>query len=118
MQTDTYVDPEEPPLRPAPPQQLRTYHGFLIALRYIVLAHIVGGTFLILTFCTATPWPGAFVIALVELIIGLWFARDRQTVGAASEMATLVMTTAAESGRHYRPERRADYHGGGMHPAE
>jgi len=98
---------------PRPAQQLRTYHGFLIGIRYVVLAHIVIGSFLILAFCTSTAWMGALAVALVELAVGLFLARDRETVGWPSEMATLVMTTAAESGQHAaaRPDQHA-------HPAE
>ena len=117
------IDPDRDELQPAvqtePAQQLRTYHGFLIALRYVVLAHLVLGTVLILGFCTSTPWLAVLVVGAIELAIGLFFARDRATLEWPSQVATSVMTTAAESGQHRaRRDRRGGYDIHGMHPAE
>lgn len=111
------IDSNHDPTEPAAAQQLRTYHGFLIGLRYIVLAHLVLGTVLILGFCTQTPWIAVIVIGAIELVVGLYFARDRETVEWPSQVATLVMTTAAESGPH-RDLRRGRLDTGGLHPAE
>lgn len=102
----------------APGQQARTYHGFLIGLRYIVLAHVVLVTVLILGFCTSTPWIGVFVVGAIELAVGLYFARDRETLEWPSQVATLVMTTAAESGEHPRLRARDRFDSHGLHPAE
>lgn len=92
-------DTARPPTAP-PKRQLATYHHFLIAARYVVLAHVVIGTFLIVGFCTRTPWLWVIAISVAELLVGLYFARDRKQVTWTSEFATLFMTTAAEGGRH------------------
>lgn len=90
----------------APPQhgtqdvteQRRTYHAFLIALRYIVLAHIVVGVFFISTLAGGASWLQGLIAALICLALGLYFAKDRRRVGPASKIATLVTSTAADSG--------------------
>jgi hypothetical protein len=115
MATMTEIRPDE---TPAPAQQLRTYHGFLIALRYVVLAHVAVGAFLILAFCTNVNWLAALVIGVLILAAGLFFARDRSVPGWTSDAATLVMTTSAESGRHYRPETEPAYEPEARRPAE
>jgi hypothetical protein len=79
-------------------QQLRTYHGVLIGIRYVVLHFIVIVSFLVLALATPVGWIGAFVIAAIELAVGLWFAKDRKEVSWPSEFATLFITTSAESG--------------------
>ena len=79
-------------------QQLRTYHGVLLGLRYVVLNFIVIASFLILAFATGAGfWGGAFV-ALVILAFGLWIAHDRKTPGWLSEFGALFISTSAESG--------------------
>lgn len=57
----------------------RSYHHFLIALRYIVLALAVVITFLLVWFGFGAGWIAGALIALVELAIGLYFAYDRHT---------------------------------------
>jgi hypothetical protein len=79
-------------------QQLRTYHGFLLGLRYVVMHFIVIASFLILAFCTGAGFWGGAAAALVALLIGLYFARDRKRVTWASEFGALFISTSAESG--------------------
>ena len=79
-------------------QQLRTYHGFLIGIRYVVLAFIVAGSFLILTFCTGAGFWGGLVVAAIVVIAGVYFAKRRTGDSWVSQVATLVMSTEAESG--------------------
>jgi hypothetical protein len=82
-------------------QQLRTYHHVLIALRYVVLAHIVVGSFLILAFCTPAGVLGGGFIALVELACGLVLAKDRNHQTWLSEAATLFVSTSVDSGGEF-----------------
>ena len=79
-------------------QQLRTYHGFMIGLRYVVLHFIVIASFLVLAFCTGAGFWGAAFVALVALLVGLYFATDRKQVTWASEFGALFISTSAESG--------------------
>jgi hypothetical protein len=89
-------------------QHLRTYNGFLVGMRFVVAHAVVVLSFLILAFCTgAGIWGGAFV-ALVLLVAGVYFAKDRRRIGWASEVGTLVMTTAYESGHVIEDEYRAE----------
>ena len=88
-------------------QQLRTYHGFLIGLRYMVLHLIVVISFLVLAFCTGAGVPGGAFVALILLAVGLYFAKDRKKVTWTSQAATLVMTTAAEAGHPVEDQLRA-----------
>ena len=82
-------------------EKLTTYHHVLIALRYIVLAHIVVGSFLILAFCTPAGILGALVVVAIELAIGLVMAKDRRRPTWLSEFATLFISTSADSGHTY-----------------
>jgi len=75
-----------------------TYHHLLIALRYVVLAHIMVGTFLILAFATPAGLLGGFVVAAIELAVGLVLAKDRKQPTWLSEAATLFISTSADSG--------------------
>ena len=84
-------------------QNLRTYHGVLIGLRYVVLAHIVAGSFLVLTFCTPAGWLGGAVVALIELGVGLALAKDRKAHTWMSDAATLFISTSDESGAPHMP---------------
>jgi hypothetical protein len=78
-------------------QSLRTYHGFLVALRYVVLAHIVVASFLLLAFAGPLSIGGALFVGLIELIVGLYFARDRKKVGWQSTFSSLFISTGADS---------------------
>lgn len=75
--------------------QLGTYHHFLVALRYVAIAIFVTLSFLVLAFCGFGIGQG-LVVALIELALGLWLARDRPRIGLASEFGALFMSTAAE----------------------
>jgi hypothetical protein len=86
---------ERPYIAPKLADKLTTYHRFLLGARYVVLAFAVILSFLILTFCGAGFGAGLFV-AVVELGVGLYFAKDRKKLSWASEAATLVMSTSAE----------------------
>jgi hypothetical protein len=79
-------------------RQLRTYHGFLIGPRYVVLAHIAAGSFIVLSFFTSAGVGVGLFVAFVELVIGLYFAKDRRQVSWQSKVASLIVTTTAESG--------------------
>jgi hypothetical protein len=79
-------------------EKLTTYHHVLIALRYVVLAHIVVGSFLVLAFCTPAGILGALVVVAIELAVGLALARDRKRPTWLSEFATLFISTSADSG--------------------
>ncbi|HWE46098.1 MAG TPA: hypothetical protein VG407_08715 [Caulobacteraceae bacterium] len=89
-----YGPGHEPPIR----EKLGTYHHFLIAARYIVLAHVVVGTFLVMAFASQATVFSAFVVALIELIIGLYVAKERKPGNWVSGAATLLMDTSADSG--------------------
>jgi hypothetical protein len=89
-------------------QQIRAYHGFMLGLRYIVLALIVSGSFLVLAFCTSAGWGVSAFVALVELIVGLYFAEDRDQVTWPSVFGGLFISTAAESGLPIEERLRAD----------
>jgi hypothetical protein len=86
-------------------QSLRTYHGVLVGLRYVVLAFIVTASFLILAFCTPAGLLGGGVVALIALGVGLALARDRERPTWLSEFATLFITTSAESGHGQETDR-------------
>jgi hypothetical protein len=89
-------------------QQLKTYRGFLMGLRYVVLNFMVVASFLILAFCTGAGfWGGAFV-AFVVLAIGLFFARDRKKLSWESEFGALFISTSAESGHEIEDMVRAE----------
>jgi hypothetical protein len=79
-------------------EKLTTYHHLLIALRYVVLAHVVVGSFLVLAFCTSAGIFAAIVIAALELAVGLALAKDRKRPNWMSEAATLFISTSADSG--------------------
>ena len=79
-------------------EQRRTYHAFLIVARYVVLAHIVVGSFFVLTLAGGASWLQGLVVALICLVVGLYFAKDRDHMSRASEVATLFTSTAADSG--------------------
>jgi hypothetical protein len=79
-------------------QSLRTYHGVLVGLRYVVLHFIVVASFLTLAFCTPAGLLGGGVVAAIELWLGLILAKDRKQPTWLSEFATLFITTSAESG--------------------
>lgn len=82
-------------------QQLVTYHHVLIVLRYVVLAHIVVASFLILAFCTPAGVLGGGFIALVELACGLTLAKDRKRPTWLSEASTLFISTSVDSGGEF-----------------
>jgi hypothetical protein len=86
-------------------QNLRTYHGVLIGLRYVVLALVVVGSFLILAFCTQASYLTAAVIALIELACGLALAKDRKAPNWMSEASTLFISTSVDSGDHGPPNK-------------
>ena len=86
---------EQPHIAPKLADKLTTYHHFLVGARYVVLAFAVVLSFLLLTFCGGGLGAGLFV-AVVELALGLYFARDRKQLSWVSEAATLVMSTSAE----------------------
>ena len=86
-------------------QSARTYHGVLIALRYVVLHFVVIATFLILAFCTPASMLTAFVVALIELGVGLVLAQDRRRPSWLSEASTLFISTSFDSG-HGAPAAR------------
>jgi hypothetical protein len=79
-------------------EQQRTYHRFLIAARYVALTTIVVGTLLIVGYCTSAPWLTAWLVALIELGVGLFMSRDRKRVSWPSKIATLVVSTESEGG--------------------
>jgi len=79
-------------------EQRRTYHAFLIALRYIVLATVVVVSFFTLPLAGGASWLQALAVALICLAVGLYFAKDRRKMSRASEVATLFISTAADSG--------------------
>lgn len=83
----------------------RTYHHVLIAIRYVVLAHIVVGTFLVLAFCTRAGFWGGLFAALIELWIGLYFAKDGHRHAWPSEVATLFISTGGEKEDYDNPIR-------------
>ena len=55
----------------------RSYHHFLIALRYIVLALAVVTTFLLVWFGFGAGWFAAVGVTAPILAVGLYFAYDR-----------------------------------------
>ena len=69
----------EPQGSPPVIEHAASYHHFVIAMRYIVLALAVTITFLLMVFGFGTSWLGAALVAAVELAVGLYFARDRHT---------------------------------------
>ncbi len=71
------------------------FHRFLVSMRYIVLACVVMISFLVIAFCGGN-WATAIVVAVIELAVGLYFARDRKRVTWASEAGALFTSTAAE----------------------
>jgi hypothetical protein len=79
-------------------QQLRTYHGFLVGLRYVVLNFMVIASFLVLAFATGAGFWGAAFVALIVLMVGLYFARDHKGLKWPSEFGALFISTSAESG--------------------
>jgi hypothetical protein len=91
---------------------VKTYHGFMVGLRYVVLAHIVAGVFALTTFFSGGGWFLGIPATIVVLAIGLWFAKDRKQVTAASKLATLLVSTAADEDpperRYLEPERTRD----------
>jgi hypothetical protein len=89
-------------------QQLRTYHGVLLGLRYVVLNFIVIASFLVLAFCTGAGfWGGAFV-ALAALLVGLYFAKDRHGPTLPSQVGALFISTSAESGHEIEDMAREE----------
>jgi hypothetical protein len=107
----------DPPEKMDITEQRRTYHAFLILARYVVLANIVAGAFLILAL-TGGGWLRAAIAALACLIVGLYFAKDRREVTAASSVGALVATTAAESGHTDQAGAAAEIFGGAAETAE
>ena len=89
-------------------QQLRTYHGVLLGLRYVVLNFIVIASFLILAFCTGAGFWGGAAVALVFLLVGLWFAKDRHGPTVASQVGALFISTSAESGHEIEDMAREE----------
>jgi hypothetical protein len=79
-------------------QQQRTYHEVLIGSRYVVLATVVLVSFLVLAFCTQASYLTAFVVALVELALGLVLAKDRKAPTVLSDVSNLFISTSADSG--------------------
>ena len=75
--------------------KLGTYHGFLVAMRWVGLAIIVVLSFLILSFCGAGLGWGIGV-TVIELAIGLYLVRDRERPDWTSEFGALFMSTSAE----------------------
>ena len=93
-------------------QQIRTYHSFMVGLRYIMLALIVSITFLILAYGSDAGWGVGLFVAIVELAVGLYFAADRDKIGWSSVFGGLFISTAAESGQSIEDRLRkeaADY---------
>ncbi|NEU14906.1 aa3-type cytochrome c oxidase subunit IV [Methylobacterium sp. BTF04] len=76
----------------------RDYHDFMIVLRYITLSTVVSLSFLTLMFCTAAGWGTASFVALLELGMGLYFARERAGGSWQADVASLLITTDVESG--------------------
>jgi hypothetical protein len=83
--------------------KLKSYHGFLLSLRYIALASIVVISFLVLTFCTTAGWGAGLFVAAIELAVGLNFAKVRRRLSWQSEVASLFVATAWESGQPIEP---------------
>ncbi len=79
-------------------QQQRTYHDVLIGARYVVLATIVVLTVLVLAFCTQASYLTAFVVGLIELVCGLYLAKDRKAPSVMSSVSNLLISTSADSG--------------------
>ena len=79
-------------------EHLRSYHDFDVILRYVALATLVTVSFLILMFCTSAGWGAALFVAVVEITLGLYFAKDRSGGSWQAKAANLVITTEVESG--------------------
>jgi hypothetical protein len=89
-------------------QQLRTYHGVLMGLRYVVLHFMVIASFLVLAFCTGAGFWGAAFVALIILFVGLYLARDRKGATWPSQFGALFISTSAESGHEVEDMVRAE----------
>jgi hypothetical protein len=102
------------PLAPQsfPPAEVRaherTYHRFLELVRYAVLAHLVGGSFIVLAFFTGAGWVAALVVAGVILGLGVYLIRQLDEGGPAVKVANLVMTTVEEEDHADRIVERAE----------
>ena len=81
-------------------EQLRTYHGFNLSLRYITLAVVVVLSLLVVGLCAPGGWSAGLLVAAVELAIGLYFARDRTGTTWQGEVAGLLVSTDMDSGLH------------------
>jgi hypothetical protein len=87
--------------------QLRSYHTFMIGLRYVVLATVASVSLLITVFCTALGWSGGLLVTFIELLVGLNFAKERNETSWQSGVAGLMITTEAESGQPTANQARA-----------
>jgi hypothetical protein len=91
----------EHPSRPIltdPRRHMRDYQGFMSGVHLAGLATIVGVTFFTLAFCTSAGLGAAGLVALIEIAVGLYFARRRPKVSWQAEVANVFATTGAESG--------------------
>jgi hypothetical protein len=80
-------------------EQLKTYHSFMIVLRYIVLTTVVSISLLTILFCTSLGWGGGICVAIVELAIGIYFAKERKGNSWQTQVAELIASTEGESGQ-------------------
>ena len=62
---------------PPVPEHEQSYHHFVIALRYIVLALSVVVTDLLVWFGFGAGWLAGVLVSVVILAVGLYFAYDR-----------------------------------------
>ena len=81
-------------------EQLRTYHGFNLSLRYITLAVVVVLSLLVVGLCAPGGWSAGLLVAAVELAVGLYFARNRAGTTWQGEVAGLLVSTDMDSGLH------------------
>lgn len=76
----------------------RTYHRFLVLVRYGVLAHLAAGTFIVLGFFTNVGLWAAVLVGGLILLLGIPAIRNIERPTPSTRALNLTMTTVVEEG--------------------